>query len=308
MKVLITGTTGFVGKNLKSFLYQREYNITEVNRTKVIPGSFTFGEAVKGACSAEAWVHLAAKANDIVRPKLLDEYIEANVELTKKLFSAFINDPIADTFIYVSTIKAAAAIASHPLTEDDELEVDIPYGASKRMAEKYLLSVQLPPQKKLVILRPTMVYGYNKSSNLYSLYKLVKNGLPYPFAAFTNSRTMLSIDNLVFVIWQIIKNKQFKPGIYNVADDEPVSTNQLIDLMGTAIGKKPVKWNIPVWLVRSIASIGDVARLPINTKKINKLTESYIVSNTKLKQELKEPLPWSAKESLLNLFSDFNKQ
>ncbi len=231
MNILITGSTGFVGSNLKAALEQEEHHILEVNRRKKVKDSFTFDKVDLDSCRSHIWIHLAGMSKDIGHKKMLPAYMEANVELTKKVFNAFLKDETASTFIFVSSVKAAASNVETILTEEDDFLVEEPYGLSKKLAETYLLSAELPKNKKLIILRPAMIYGYNLKSNLYSLYNFVKRGLPYPFSAFNNLRTMLSIDNFTYVIKSIIKKEDFKPGIYNVADDDALSTGDIIKLM-----------------------------------------------------------------------------
>jgi nucleoside-diphosphate-sugar epimerase len=304
MDILITGTTGFVGKNLSSALKAEGHKLIEVNR-RDMPGTYSFEALFGGALNAEIWIHLAAQAEDTTNKELLEKYLSANVELSKKVFAAFLSDPSASTFIHFSSVKAAAASVEGPLREEDELEVDIPYGISKRLAEKALLAETLPAGKRLIILRPAMIYGYNTDSNLYSLYKFVKRGIPYPFAAFDNTRTMISVDNLVFVILNIIKNPSFRGGIYNVADDDGISTNEIIALIRKSTGRAPVSLTISKAFIGFLFKCGDLLHLPVNTKKLNKLTRNYVVSNAKLKSELGASLPVSARDGLTRLFSSF---
>jgi nucleoside-diphosphate-sugar epimerase len=306
MTILITGTTGFVGTNLNSVLAKQGHQIIEVNRTAK-PGTYTFDELLSGDFHANIWIHLASKAKDKNENELLEQYVAVNVDLSQKVFKAFINDPLASTFIYFSTVKAAASIVDGVLTEECELEVDVPYGLSKRLAEKALISEKLPKEKKLIILRPALIYGYNTNSNLYSLYKFIKRGIPYPFAAFDNKRTMISIDNLAFVILNIIQNPSFKAGIYNVADDDAISTNELTALIRESMGKQPLSMKIPKGLIKFMFRCGDWLHLPINTQTLNKLTGDYIVSNAKLKNELGLPLPVSARNGLKSLFNSFQQ-
>jgi nucleoside-diphosphate-sugar epimerase len=307
MKIVITGTTGFVGSNLQSFLETEGYTVVAINRAKH-SGSYSFAETIPVDCNGSVWIHLAGKSKDVQKASLLDEYLEANVELTKKIFQAFINDPSATTFIYASSVKAAAAKVKGVLSEEDEFEVDVPYGVSKRAAEKFLQSVQLPASKKLIILRPVMIYGANSTGNLYSLYSFVKRGLPYPFAAFSNSRSFLSIENFMHVVLQILKRPDFKAGIYNVADDEVLSTNEIIELVGAAISKKPRLWKVSPNLIKTFALLGDKIHLPFNTKLIDKLTDNYVVSNKKLVSELGEPMPYQTRDSLVKLFKALQKK
>jgi len=75
-----------------------------------------------------------------------------------------------------------------------------------------------------------MIHGPGNKGNLNLLYKLVQKGLPWPLGAFENKRSFTSIDNLTHIITQIIE-KEIDPGIYQIADDEALSTNELIQLI-----------------------------------------------------------------------------
>src|SRR5690606_21657988 len=112
--------------------------------------------------------------------------------------------------------------------------------------------------------------------NLNLLYKIVEKGIPWPLAAFENKRSFLSIDNLSFLILEMLKNKDVKSGIYNFADDELISTNQLIKIIGSASGRKSKLWSISPYLIKGLAKIGDKMKLPLNSERLKKLTESYV--------------------------------
>jgi len=103
--------------------------------------------------------------------------------------------------------------------------------------------------------------------------------------AFENRRSFTSVDNLSFVIEQLII-KNIPTGIYNVGDDETLSTNELIALMAKILGMPNRTWNWNKPLIQFCAKIGTVLHLPLNTERLQKLTENYVVSNAKLKQAL----------------------
>jgi len=103
--------------------------------------------------------------------------------------------------------------------------------------------------------------------------------------AFENKRSFTSIGNLNWIITQLIEHN-IPSGIYQVADDEPVSTNRLVRLIAESIGRKEKIWNIDPVFIRHIARLGDAFHLPINSERLKKLTESYVVSNKRLKNAL----------------------
>src|SRR5690606_11404913 len=124
-----------------------------------------------------------------------------------------------------------------------------PYGKSKLEAEQYLVEQPLPEGKRLFIIRPCMIHGPGNKGNLNLLYKVVEKGIPWPLAAFHNQRSFLSIDNLSYLIEQMLVQAELSSGVYNFADDEGLSTNELVALISTTLGKKPKLWHIPSGLI-----------------------------------------------------------
>jgi len=163
----------------------------------------------------------------------------------------------------------------------------------------------LTPEKKTYILRPCMIHGPGNKGNLNLLYQVVKKGIPYPLGAFENRRSFCSIDNLSFVISGLIE-KEVASGIYNVGDDESLSTNELITLMATTMGKPASIWNWNKSLIQFCAKIGTTLHLPLNTERLQKLTENYVVSNAKLKQALGiTSMPVRAEDGLKKTVNSF---
>jgi nucleoside-diphosphate-sugar epimerase len=151
-----------------------------------------------------------------------------------------------------------------------------------------------------------MIHGPGNKGNLNLLFKIVNKALPWPLGAFENKRSFCSIDNLCFVINELINNEQICSGLYNIADDEALSTNELIRLIAESQGKKLLIFNTPKFLVKTVAKLGDLFGLPLNNERLSKLTESYIVSNQKIKNVLNKSLPVTTKEGLLRTFNSFN--
>jgi len=285
-KIYITGSSGFVGENLVSYLTNLNFPLKTLNRTELTDISLD-GMAI---------VHLAGKAHDLKKTSNPEEYYQVNYELTKKLYDAFLKSD-ARKFIFISSVKASADIIDGVLTEDDVPNPITDYGKSKLMAELYIQSQPLPANKSYFILRPCMIHGPGNKGNLNLLYKFVQKGIPYPLASFENKRSFLSVENLCFVIANLLK-KDIPSGIYNVADDEALSTNEVVGILASSINKKPKLWAIPTKVIRGLAKIGDVFRLPLNTERLDKLTENYMVSNKKLIDVLQLELPLKSKQGL----------
>ena len=227
--------------------------------------------------------------------------------MTISLFDQFLNSDIKD-FFYFSSVKAVADTVDGILEENFAGNPQTPYGRSKFEAEKYLLQQNLPAGKRLFIIRPCMIHGPGNKGNLNLLYKVVEKGIPWPLASFQNHRSFLSIDNLNFLILKMLLNKDIATGVYNFADDQALSTNELVRIIANVSGKKEKLWKLNAQLISGIAKIGDFTKLPLNSERLKKLTESYVVSNTKVKNALKiSSLPISAEEGLKKTIKSFQK-
>jgi nucleoside-diphosphate-sugar epimerase len=299
--ILITGASGFVGQNLTYHL--KKYNLITISRKNgfdynLIDNDFLDNNKI------DIIIHLAGKAHDLKKTSNNSEYYEANTDLTISLFDSFLKSN-AKIFIYLSSVKAVKDFIECPLTEDTDPTPISVYGKSKLNAETYLLSKKLNYNKKLFILRPCMIHGPGNKGNLNLLYKLVSKNLPWPLGTFENKRSFCSIDNLNFIIEQLIFRDDISSGIYNIADDEPLSTNQIIELISNVQHHKSRILKLPKSLIYVLAKIGDFIRLPFNTENLTKLTENYVVSNEKIKKAIGKELPMSSKEGLLKTFSYF---
>ncbi len=298
MKVIITGASGFVGKNLSTYL---ETSLIQVRRISL--RSSQWMKELQN--DANAIIHLAGKAHDTSKTENDDDYIKINRDLTIELFALFVQSSIQD-FFFFSSVKAAADTVEGILNEQVVANPQTAYGISKYEAERYLLSQTLPKGKRLFIIRPTMIHGPGNKGNLNLLYKLVNKNIPWPLAAFNNNRSFLSVDNLSYIIFRMLLDPQIDSGVYNVADDEPISTNQLVSLIAKSMGSNPKLWKISPKLIKTSARIGDAFSLPLNTERLKKLTESYVVSNNKIKTALGiKKLPLSAKEGLRKTIESF---
>ena len=297
MKITITGATGFVGINLQNYLK---------TENEIEPFSIRYVESQKFEFKTDAIIHLSGKAHDLKKVSNPQDYYEANFELTKQLFDAFLVSDVS-VFIFVSTVKAVADELVGILTEDTIAHPKTHYGIAKHQAEQYLLSHELPQGKRVYILRPCMIHGPGNKGNLNLLYQLVAKEMPWPLGAFENQRSFLSVENLCFVIKELLENECIPSGAYQVADNESLSTNELIQLLGESLDKKCTIWKIPSSLIKAVAKLGDTLHLPLNSERLQKLTESYVVSNNKIIAAIGKKLPIEAKEGLLITCKSFKE-
>ena len=257
MKITITGSKGFVGANLHGYL--KSFHELHSICVRYQPNqNFDF--------TSDAIIHLAGKAHDLKKVSNPTDYYEANFELTKQVFDSFLLSD-ASVFIFMSSVKASADEVKDILTEENSPNPKTHYGISKLQAENYILNQQLPEGKRVYILRPCMIHGPGNQGNLNLLYTIVKKGFPWPLAAFENQRSFVSVENLCFVVKALIDNENVASGVYVVADEQALSTNELVALAGEAIGKKVVFWKVPKGLVILLAKLGDLLPLPLKKPK-----------------------------------------
>lgn len=148
------------------------------------------------------------------------------------------------------------------------------------------------------IFRPCMIHGPGNKGNLNLLYNVVKKGIPWPLGAFENRRTFTSIGNICFAVNGVL-TKEVPSGIYNMGDDDALSTNELIEEICKSLGKKAHIWKLPNGLMNRVAKVGNLLHLPLNTERLRKLTENYISSNAKIKKALGvEKMPVDARDGL----------
>ena len=260
--IFITGASGFVGTNLQAYL-----------KDKFQFSFYRRGEMA--AINADIVIHLAGKAHDTS----------------------------AHIFITLSSVKAVADKVKTILREDIIPTPASHYGKSKLLAEEYILSKPIPTGKRVYILRPCMIHGPANKGNLNLLYQMVRKNLPWPLASFNNKRSFCGIENLCFVIKELINNEDIKSGIYNMADDESISTNDLVLKIATTMSLKPRFLYLPVKMVKYLAMLGDIFPLfPLNSERLEKLTESYVVDNKKIKAAIGKPFPKSLEEGISSTF------
>ena len=361
-RVLITGSSGFVGQNLATFLASRNHQLWSLDRvarpsvpSASVPSASMPSASVDSTVRADAgealpqpspftasvswdeldripWsnldavVHLAGKAHDTKNVSDPQAYFTINAGLTQRLIdritatSRDASSPIK--FVLFSSVKAAADSVSGELTEDVPPNPMTPYGQSKLEAER-IVTAAAESHPGLILpylLRPCMIHGPGNKGNLNLLYSLVRKGIPWPLGAFDNRRSFVSIDNVCHVVETLIDHDAHRhdahrhdtpthdtpPGTYNLADDEPISTNRLIGLIAEALGRKPHVWRCPAPLVRAAAMAGDRLRLPLNRERLQKLTESYVVSNRKIKAALGwDRFPLAAEEGISRTLRSF---
>lgn len=335
MKILITGVHGFVGSNLVEALkkehtiygldiispakdgVEKTFSWDEIDEVLETSGTSDQGRAhgsglmVNGSpLEVDAIIHLAGKAHDTKNQSAADVYFKVNTGLTQRIFDWFLAQPTCKKFVFFSTAKAAADRVEGVLTENVTPAPVGPYGESKIKAEEYILSKMEDVRSKnkdVYIFRPCMIHGPGNKGNLNLLYGVVKKGIPWPLGAFENRRTFTSIENICFAVNGVL-TKDVPSGIYNMGDDEALSTNELIEEICKSLGKKAHIWKLPKGLMEGIAKLGGMLHLPLNPERLQKLTENYVSSNAKIKKALGvDRMPVDARTGMQRTLESFRE-
>lgn len=302
MNILITGIHGFVGSTLTNALGSEHtiYGLDIIAPDKdMVMKTFSW-DSLNDIPSIDVVIHLAGKAHDTKNQSKAQSYFDINLGLTTKIYDYFLKSSAAK-FVFFSSVKAAAdMVIGAILTEDVIPAPKGPYGESKIAAENYIqANMPVSSEKSVYILRPCMIHGPGNKGNLNLLYSVVKKGIPWPLGVFNNRRSYTSIQNLCYVIQELL-TKDVPSGIYNMADDESFSTNELIQSI-CKVTERPCRiWEFNRGLMESCAKVGSFLHFPYyNSDRLQKLTENYVVSNVKIKKALEiDKMPVSAKDGL----------
>ena len=266
--VLVTGASGFVGSHLlKRFAYRKEGEATGTVRAAssaikadmVAVGDIDqhtdWSAALK---NPQVVIHTAARAhimNDQATEPLA-AFREVNVAGTLNLARQAAAAGVR-RFVFISSIKVNGeqTAPGRPFTCDDTPAPEDPYGISKLEAEQGLQQIALETGMEVVIIRPPLVYGPGVKGNFASMIKLVEKGLPLPFGAIDNRRSLVGLDNLVDLIITCIDHPNAANQVFLVSDGEDLSTSGLLRRVAKAMGKPSRLIPVPAVLLQLGATV-----------------------------------------------------
>jgi len=252
MRVLLTGSTGFVGRGLlerMSALVDLEL-IAAVRRpvsgfpervtSQVVGGLEADTDWRKLLDGVEVVIHSAARVhvmNDTSSDPLT-EFRKVNVEGTLNLARQAAAAGVR-RFIFISSIKVngEGTPVGEPYLADAQPAPADPYGISKMEAEQGLRALAAETGMEVVIIRPVLVYGPGVKANFLSMMSWLHKGVPLPFGAIHNRRSLVALDNLVDLIVTCIDHPAAANQTFLVSDGEDLSTSELLRRMGSALGK-----------------------------------------------------------------------
>jgi len=228
-------------------------------------------------------IHVAGRAHIIndAAANPLAEFRKVNTDATLQLARQAAKAG-AKRFIFISSIKVNGETTEpgYPFTPADQFVPTDPYGVSKYAAEQGLLALARETGMEVVIIRPPLVYGPNVKANFVSMIKWVRKGIPLPFGAIDNQRSLVALDNLLSFIIHCIDHPKAANEIFLISDGEDVSTTELLRRVARALGKKSRLVPVPVSWLRFVAELAgkeDVA---------NRLLGSLQVDSSKARELL----------------------
>ncbi|MFO0678090.1 MAG: NAD-dependent epimerase/dehydratase family protein [Polyangiaceae bacterium] len=306
-KILLTGSSGFVGTAVRARFAERGVAVRSVTRRGTGDGtSFAIATLDETTCWDGAWdgvdavVHLAAKvhAMDEQGSEHLETYRKVNVRGTIHLAREAAKAGVK-RFVHVSSVKAAGESSTTsadgspvPLTEATGTRPEDPYGLSKYEAEIALRDLSGTTGLEVCILRPPLVYGAGVRANFLSLLRLAASGVPLPIASIDNRRSMVFVKNLADAI-AVATTSPAAPGkTFFVADEPPVSTATLVRSMREALRIPARLVPVPPRALRTVgAFLGKGAAL-------DRLTGSLVVDTTAIRRELGWVPPFTMSDGL----------
>ena len=284
MKLLFTGASGFLGRNIYQLL-EKTYVIKTVGLTSQDDYKIDIARNIPVFTEVfDVVLHAAGKAHSI--PKTGEEkqlFFDVNLQGTKNLCTALENSGIPKAFIFISTVAVYGCDSGENITEEHPLNGTTPYALSKIKAEKYLQGWCAMHNVKLSILRPSLIAGPNPPGNLGAMIRGIRNGKYLSIAGGKARKSVLMVQDIANLLPMLIE----KGGIYNVCDSYQPSFRELEMVICKQLNKKrPI--SIPYWLAKSMAVIGDCLgeKAPINSLKLRKITSSLTFSNEKAMREL----------------------
>ena len=298
MNILITGLTGFVGQNLIKSKYFLHHNIINFDVRK--DSNFDKFNNI------DVVIHMAGLAHDTKNIRNHEDYFKINTDYTKLIYDKYINST-ATKFITLSSIKAVTDCSEIVI---DELTIPRPkseYGLSKLLAEKYIVNYHISDIKKYYILRPSLIYGPGIKGNLNSLFYFILKFKFWPFSNYNNKKSYCYIENLFFVINELIHNNTIKSGIYNVSDKDPISTSDIVILFSKIKHIKVLHLNLPKYLIFLLVSFSKKIKLNFISDNFNKITETNIVDNSLLTYNLNKDLPFTVRNGFEETIKQYIK-
>lgn len=288
-KLLFTGGTGFLGKNVMPLLTQ-QYEVTTCGIT---PDDMIKANLAKDVPvlpeKYDVVLHACGKAHVVPKTEAEKQaFFDVNYVGTIHLCDALEKVGVPKALIFISTVAVYGCEYGELIDEIHPLNGDSPYAKSKIMAEEYLTKWCLDHQVRLGILRPSLLAGKDAPGNLGAMVNGIKKGFYMNIAGGKVIKSILMAEDIA----RLVPLLEQKGGTYNVCDTRQPSFGDISKSVAKQLGKgNPI--SIPFWMAWCMAKVGDLLgnEAPINSYKLEKMTKSLTFSNAKACMELEwEPL------------------
>ena len=297
-RILVTGANGFIGSALCRHLRESGFLVREADRVLgrlpsagtsrlsdlecvLLHDRSTEDEIHRLLQDVQVVVHLAARVHVMSEHAAdpLAEFRQVNLVWTERLARLAASQGI-HRFVYMSSVKVNGEQNVRPFTEEDVPCPLDPYGISKWEAEQALAKVAAESGMEIIVIRSPLVYGPGVGGNFLQLLKILRRGVPLPFAHIQNCRSLIYLGNLVHALIQCVQDVRAAGQTYMVSDGEDLSTPELIRRLGRGMGVSVRLWSVPTPMLRWI---GMVAR---KQAVIERLVGSLRVDSSKIRREL----------------------
>lgn len=295
MKVAVTGAAGFIGKAVLRRLREAGHSCLAVTRRAgeggdlVIPDLADTPIPASALAGVSAVIHLAGASAvpDRADASQTREWI-TNVEGTKAVARAAVRAGVK-RIVFVSSIKAMreASLPGAALAAEASAEPTSAYGKSKLAAEHGVMAACENTATAWTIVRPPLVYGIGSGGNFALLVRLVQSGVPLPFGAVANSRTLIHVDNLA----DLLVLACFDPALAGqvaLPGDATLSTPDLLAAIAAACGKRVSLIKVP------LAALHGLAAVVGQSERFRRLTDSLaIAGGSSVPGDWTPPLPFA---------------
>ena len=282
-KLLFTGGTGFLGKNVKPILDQGY----EVTTCGITPDDMIKANLAKEvpilSQKYDIVLHACGKAHVVPKTEVEKQaFYDVNYTGTIHLCQALERVGLPKAIIFISTMSVYGDVAGNNSTEETPLRSDSPYADSKIKAEQYLTDWCSKNGVVLGILRPSLLAGVGAPGNLGAMVNGIKTGRYLSIAGGKAKKSILMAEDIAHLVPLVAE----KGGVYNVCDDYNPSFGELETSIAKQLGKrKPM--SIPYWVAKCLALVGDILSFfPINSSRLEKIVTTDTWSNEKAKREL----------------------
>ena len=281
-KILLTGSSGFLGSYILDFLENKNYKVVKVGRSSRSDIKIDLSLKELPKIEVDYLIHVAGKAHVI--PKTVEEkeiFFKVNYIGTNNLLKG-INPLKLQSIIFISSVAVYGKEVGELINEKSPLLGNSPYALSKIQAEQSIIDFGTTNNIKTVVLRLPLVTGKKPLGNLRAIIKAIKKGYYFRIGKGQAKKSIIAASDIANLIPELFDLN----GVYNLTDISHPMISEIDSIIAKKFNKK-IK-SIPIYLIKVIAKIGDMFYFfPFNSLKFEKLTKNLTFSNKKLFNDIK---------------------